>query len=81
MSSNINVRAAKSSGIRVESDYAGGSLKSQMKKADKSGAGHTLIIGEQEMKEGKAVLRNMQTKEQVTLSLPGILEELKPRLS
>jgi histidyl-tRNA synthetase len=74
------IHGLKSSGIRVETDYAGGSLKSQMKKADKSGAGHTLIVGEQEMKEGKAVLRNMQTKEQVTVSLAGVLEALKSKL-
>jgi histidyl-tRNA synthetase len=74
------IHGLKSGGIRVETDYAGGSLKSQMKKADKSGVGYTLIIGEQEMKEGKAVLRNMQTKEQVSVSLTGILEELRSKL-
>jgi histidyl-tRNA synthetase len=74
------IHGLKSGGIRVETDYAGGSLKSQMKKADKSGVGYTLIIGEQEMKEGKAVLRNMQTKEQVPVSLTGILEELRSKL-
>jgi len=70
------IHGLKSSGIRVETDYSGSSLKSQMKKADKSGSGHTLIIGEQEIKEGKAVLRNMRTKEQESLPLPGIVEIL-----
>ncbi len=73
------IHGLKSSGIRVDTDYSGSSLKSQMKKADKSGAGHTLIIGEQEIKEGKAVLRNMQTKEQESLPLPGIVEILKAK--
>jgi histidyl-tRNA synthetase len=67
------------SGIPVETDYTGASLKSQMKKADKSGAGLTLIIGEQEMKSGIAVLRNMQTKEQTEIALKNIEEELKKR--
>ncbi|HSB34064.1 MAG TPA: histidine--tRNA ligase [Nitrospirota bacterium] len=75
------IHGLKSSGVRAETDYAGGSLKSQMKKADRSGARYTLIIGEQEMKEGKAVLRNMQTKEQVPVALADILEELKAKLS
>src|SRR5512142_1417350 len=75
------IHGLKSSGVRADTDYAGGSLKSQMKKADRSGARYTLIIGEQEMKEGKAVLRNMQTKEQVPVALAGILEELKAKLS
>lgn len=73
------VHHLKASGIPVETDYTGASLKSQMKKADKSGAGHTLIIGEQEMKDGIAILRNMQTKEQEELPLRNIEEELKKR--
>ncbi len=52
-----------------------------MKKADKSGAGHTLIIGEQEMKNGIAILRNMQTKEQTELALANIENELKTRVA
>jgi histidyl-tRNA synthetase len=74
------IHGLKSSGIRVETDYAGSSLKSQMKKADKSGADYTLILGEQELQSQTAVLRNMRTKEQVSLSFPTILEELKIRL-
>ena len=74
------IHGLRSSGIRVETDYTGASLKSQMKKADKSGAGHTLIVGEQELKDEKAVLRNMQTKEQVSISLSSLVEELKIKL-
>jgi histidyl-tRNA synthetase len=75
------VHHLKLSGLPVETDYTGASLKSQMKKADKSGAGHTLIIGEQEIKNGTAILRNMQSKEQAEISLVGIEEELKTRLA
>jgi histidyl-tRNA synthetase len=75
------VHHLKSSGIPVETDYTGASLKSQMKKADKSGAGHTLIIGEQEMKSGTAVLRNMRTKEQTGIALNNIEEELKKKVA
>jgi histidyl-tRNA synthetase len=71
----------RSVGIRIDSDYTGASLKSQMKKADKSGAGHTLIIGEQEIQNGIAILRNMQTKEQSELSLATIIDELRKRLA
>jgi histidyl-tRNA synthetase len=74
------IHGLRSSGIRVETDYTGASLKSQMKKADKSGAGHTLIVGEQELKDGKAVLRNMRTKEQVSISLSSLVEDLKIKL-
>src|SRR5512147_1945348 len=75
------IHGLKFSGVPADTDYAGGSLKSQMKKADRSGSCYTLIIGEQEMKEGKAVLRNMQTKEQDLTALEGIVETLRSRLS
>ncbi len=70
------IHALKSSGIRVETDYTGSSLKSQMKKSDKSGAAYTLIIGEQELKSGKAALRNMLTKEQNELALSNLQDEI-----
>ncbi len=69
------------SGIKVETDYTDASLKSKMKKADKSGAGYTLIIGEQEMEKGAAVLRNMQTKEQKELPLSQLAFVLEDLLS
>jgi histidyl-tRNA synthetase len=71
----------RSSGIRVETDYTGASLKSQMKKADKSGAGHTLIVGEQELRSQTAVLRNMKTKEQVAVPLANIVENLQTKFT
>ena len=70
------INELRQSGVRVDTDYSGASLKSQMKKADKSGSGHTLIIGEQEITNGKAILRNMQTKEQVEVSIGNIVEAL-----
>lgn len=73
------INGLRLSGVSVDTDYTGASLKSQMKKADKSGADHTLIIGDQEIKNGKAILRDMQTKEQLELSLLGLEEELKQR--
>jgi histidyl-tRNA synthetase len=75
------VHALRNEGIRVETDYSGASLKSQMKKADKYGAAFTLIVGEQEMQSGTAVLRDMGTKDQVAVSLKNIVEELKTKLS
>ena len=75
------VHALRNEGIRVETDYSGASLKSQMKKADKYGAAFTLIVGDQEMQSRTAVLRDMGTKDQVAVSLENIIEELKTRLA
>ena len=75
------IHALRNDGIRVETDYAGASLKSQMKKADKYGAAFTLIVGEQEMQSKTAVLRNMATKDQVAVSLENVVAELKSKMS
>ncbi|MBU1054411.1 MAG: histidine--tRNA ligase [Proteobacteria bacterium] len=64
-------------GIKTETDFSDKGLKGQMKKADRLGSGHVLIIGENEIVEGLVVLRNMTTKEQVSLPIDGIAENLK----
>jgi len=38
--------------LRIESHCGGGSFKSQIKKADKSGADIALVLGEQELSDG-----------------------------
>ena len=69
-------------GIRAELDYEGKSLKSQMRRADKLKARYTLILGEEELKQGKAVLRNMGTKSQEEIPMgDGLLNVLKGKIS
>ena len=63
-------------GISAAMDYSGKSLKSQMKRADKINSSFTLIIGDKEMEEKRAELRNMSTKEQQSLSLDQLPEAL-----
>jgi histidyl-tRNA synthetase len=75
------INALRMAGIRVDTDYTGASLKSQMKKADKCGATHTLILGEQEIKTGNAVLRNMLTKEQIDIPFSSIVDAVQRALS
>jgi histidyl-tRNA synthetase len=69
-------RELRRAGLRVELDYEGKSLKSQMRRADKMGSSHVVILGEEELKNGRVILRDMATKAQETLSS----EELLPRL-
>jgi histidyl-tRNA synthetase len=64
-------------GIGAEMDFSDKSLKSQMKRADRLGASYVLILGDKELDEGKALVRNMATKEQTSVSLNNILENLK----
>jgi histidyl-tRNA synthetase len=67
-------------GIRAELDYEGKSLKSQMRRADKLKARYVLILGEDELKRGKAALRNMETKSQEEISIDKLLETLKSKI-
>jgi histidyl-tRNA synthetase len=55
------------------------SLKSQLKKADKEGVAYALIVGPEELEQGAAICRNMQTKEQTLIPLAQ-LEEVLIRL-
>ena len=55
--------------IRVELDYEGKSLKSQMRKADKMRSPYVVIMGEEELKANRVILRDMATKAQENLPL------------
>lgn len=50
----------RASGHRVVLHAGGGSFKSQMKKADASGARYAVIIGEDELKAGEATLKPLR---------------------
>ncbi len=63
-------------GIRTDMDFRGKSMKSLMKRADKLSAQYVLIAGENELMENAIVLRNMNTKEQVSLAMENLVPEL-----
>jgi histidyl-tRNA synthetase len=63
-------------GLSVETDPRGGSLKSQMKRADKSGARFALVVGEREVAEQAGELKPLRGGEPRRVSfveLPAIL--------
>ncbi|MDJ0983892.1 MAG: histidine--tRNA ligase [Desulfobacterales bacterium] len=74
------VCALGAEGISAELDFSGKSLKSQMKRADRLAAGYVLIVGDDELKKGEAILRNMKTKDQVSVPLEGLVEAIKKRI-
>ncbi len=51
-------------GISADMDYLGKSLKAQMKMANRVGEKNVYIIGEDEIKKGCGILKNMETGEQ-----------------
>ena len=56
-------------GLSVEIDHLKRSVKAQMKFANKIGAKNAVIIGDNEMAENKANIKNMENGEQVEVSL------------
>jgi histidyl-tRNA synthetase len=71
------VQQLRGRGLETEMDYEGRSLKSQMRRADKSGARYVLILGEDELMRRQIQLRDMQTKTQKVLSLDNVVEEIE----
>lgn len=65
--------ALRTKGIRTDLDYGSRSLKAQMKAADRDGAKLVLILGDDELKRGVAVVRRMDTSEQVEIALPELV--------
>ena len=69
------------SGIQVEMNLGGGSFKSQMKRANKSGAEFALILGEQELADACVGLKPMRsTDEQSSVALDDLAETLAKKL-
>lgn len=66
--------------IRTEFDYEEKSLKSQMRRADKLGAQYVLILGEEELKKGRAALRNMANQSQEEIPLEDLVHILKEKI-
>jgi len=66
----------RNAGLSADIDYSGGSLKSQMRIANKIGARYTVIVGEEELSKNMVILRNMQTKEQKEVQIDNLIDEL-----
>ena len=71
---------SKCPGLRITFNCGGGSLKSQMKKADRSGSRVALIVGDDEMLSNSVSLKYLrENKEQELVDvkvLPGILDSI-----
>lgn len=63
------LKQVRSCSIHAETDIVGRSLRAQMKYADKIGAKYSLVLGDNEIAENKAELKNMETGEKVKVNL------------
>ncbi len=69
------VSELRSNGISAQTDVAGRSLKAQMKYADKIGARYTMVLGDDEISQGKAKLKNMDNGEVTEVELKDLAED------
>ncbi|TDX47997.1 histidine--tRNA ligase [Orenia marismortui] len=70
----------RKAGLKVEMDYLGRSVKSQMKAADRNNANYSIILGEDELEKGVATIRNMTSGEQIEIKLENLVEEMEKRI-
>jgi histidyl-tRNA synthetase len=66
----------RQAGISALTDLVGRTLKAQLKYADKIGAAYSLILGDTELSQNQATLKNMQTGGQTEISLDNIISQL-----
>ena len=67
-------------GFRVDNDDDSSSMKSQMRKANAKGSRFALIIGENEIKSGRYLLKNMTNSEQVEVLSKNLADEIKKHI-
>lgn len=65
----------RTAGLSAQCDIVGRGLRPQMKFADKIGAKFSLVIGDNEIEENKAEVKNMNTGDKHTVSLDNFTEE------
>ena len=70
----------RAQGIRTERSFGGGSMKSQMKRADRSGARFVLLLGEDEAAKGVVSVRHMAESRQTEVSRTEISNYIKRNL-
>ena len=66
----------RSAGLTALMDYAGRSMKAQMKQAGKAGARFALILGEDEIKENVVMLKDMEKSQQQKVSLDEVIDQI-----
>lgn len=68
-------------GVRVDLNLGGGSFKSQLKRADKSGAEYAVVLGDDEIAGDRVGLKPLRTNDdQIQLAADRVAQELSDRL-
>jgi histidyl-tRNA synthetase len=70
----------RTAGLVADKDYLGKSMKAQMKAADRLQARQVVILGDDELAQGIANVKDMETGEQVSVPLAELVEKLQQKL-
>ncbi len=70
----------RSAGIRVDVDGRDNSLKSKLRRANASGANIALVLGEQEVKEQRVQLKNLQAHTQTDVAWSDLVQSVRAQL-
>jgi histidyl-tRNA synthetase len=70
-------RALRQAGVPVELAYGDRKLPRELERANRLGAGYAVIVGETELQQGQAVLRDMASGQQRSEDLEGLPEILR----
>jgi len=71
------LRDLRDMGIRSDIDYQGRSLNSQLKSADRLNAQFAVIIGDDELRNGLAIIKSMDEKTQEKVKFEEVLRRFK----
>ena len=71
------LNSLRQQGLSAAMDFAGRSMKAQMKQANKLGAKYSVILGEDEIAEGVVMLRNMEDSSQAKVPMNQVAEKIK----
>lgn len=64
-------------GITADMDYKARGMRAQMRDADRKNAAYTIVIGDNELEEGKVNVKNMSTGEEVAYSFENLEEAIQ----
>lgn len=71
------LNSLRQQGLSAAMDFAGRSMKAQMKQANKLGAKYSVILGEDEIAEGVVMLRSMEDSSQEKVPMNQVAEKIK----
>jgi histidyl-tRNA synthetase len=69
-------QAVRAEGVAVDLGYGERKLRAELERANRLGVAHAVIVGDQELDQGQAIVREMATGRQRTVPLGALAKEL-----